>query len=112
MMTPTRSVALVATWHLFVGTSLARSRRAEVKVSAKARRVKARNPETCLFVLQQRRSQELDMLEFRKGWSLANCVSESHEVSDEPLSEAVVGEVWCVAVSDGPCDLHQVSSQG
>ena len=28
----------------------------------------------------------------------------AHEVNDEPVPEAVVGEVWCVVVSDGNCD--------
>ena len=61
-------------------------------------------------------SHKRDMCELRKTWSLASRVSESDStciVTDEPAPEAVVAEVWCVAVDDGRCDRieHPVSAK-
>ena len=103
-MRPARSVESVATWHLFVRTTLARTRRAKVTVRATERRVnageKAAKPETCLCGGKEGHKKADCSRNRATCSSCGNNVDlravgrnpTAHEASDEPAPEAVVGE--------------------
>ena len=104
-MRPARSVESVATWHLFVRTTLARTRRAKVTVRATERRVnageKAAKPETCLCGGKEgHKKSDCSRSNRATCSSCGNIVDlrvvgrnpTAHEVSDKPAPKTVVAE--------------------
>ena len=72
---------------------------------------RAKRPETCLWCKEGHkkadRSHNISTCSScgKVGHLRAVCRNPiAHELSDERVPEAVVGKVWCVAVSDGRCD--------
>ena len=105
-------LASVATWRLFVGKAQKGKGESESKRNKGKGRRKAKNPETCLCCGKERHMKADNSHQYstcsscgKVGHLRAVCQTPTaHEVSDEPVPEAVVEEVWCVAVSDGHCD--------